>query len=359
MRNGAVRVLLVDDDEDDYVMTRDLLAEIDGVQYELAWQDSYAGALEAIVRHEHDVYLLDYRLGERTGLELLRDAIARGYKAPMILLTGQGDRAVDLQAMKLGAADFLVKGRLDASSIERSIRYAIERYQAKKEIDLSREETIVRLARAAEARDHETGWHIQRMSRYCALLAEQLGFEPDHCELIRLASIMHDVGKIGIPDKILLKPGRLTPNEFSIMKQHADIGHRILQGSNAELLKAADIIAWTHHEKYDGSGYPRGLDGDEIPIEGRIAAVADVFDALTSQRVYKPAYPFDQALEIMREGRGHHFDPNLLDLFLASTDQLLQIKDQYADREDLDGLSFLSPSFSTVPTPVDSVGSNY
>lgn len=331
MQNGSVRVLLVDDDEDDYVVTRDLLADIEGELFELTWHPTYDTGLEAIGRAEHDVYLLDYRLGERTGLELLREAIERGCKAPLILLTGQGDREVDLEAMRTGAADYLVKGRIDSALIERSIRYAIERNQAEREIQLSREETIVRLARAAEERDDETGWHIQRMSRYCALLAQRAGLDRDRCELIRLASIMHDVGKIGIPDRILLKPGPLTSQEFAIMKTHADIGHRILLGSKAELLTTADTIAWTHHEKFDGSGYPRGLAGNAIPLEGRIAAIADVFDALTSKRAYKPAHPLDKALAIMRDGRGKHFDPSLLDLFLGAVDQVLVIKDQYRD----------------------------
>jgi putative two-component system response regulator len=332
--NKSIKVLLVDDDEDDYVMTRDLIAEIPDQGFDLSWEDTYEGGVKAIGRREHDVYLLDYRLGEHNGLELLRDVIGRGHRAPMILLTGQGDRDVDLQAMRAGAADYLVKGRIDAAILERSIRYALERKQAERELRLSREETIVRLARAAEVRDEDTGSHIQRVSQYCGFLARRAGLGPARCEEIRLASLLHDVGKIAIPDYVLLKPGRFTPQEYKVMQQHADIGHRILAGSKGELLKTADLIAWTHHEKYDGSGYPRGLAGEAIPLEGRITAIADVFDALTNPRVYKPAHPLEEALFIMREGRGEHFDPTLLDLFLDSIDQILELKELYSGHDD-------------------------
>jgi putative two-component system response regulator len=203
--------------------------------------------------------------------------------------------------------------------------------RAERDIRLSREETIQRLALAAEFRDDETARHVQRMSHYCALLAGRYGLEPDHCELIRIASPMHDIGKIGTPDSILLKPGKFTPEEFQTITKHPEIGYRILAGSEADLLKLAAVIAWTHHEKFDGSGYPRGLVAEAIPLEGRIAAVADAFDALTSRRVYKPAYDVEQAIKIMRQGRGKHFDPSLLDTFLDAMEEVLRIKEQYAD----------------------------
>lgn len=208
---------------------------------------------------------------------------------------------------------------------------AVRLKRAELGVRASQEETILRLARAAEYRDEETGEHVKRMSRHCALLFQRLGHAPERVELIRLASILHDVGKIGIEDRILLKPGSLTPQEFDIMKQHVDIGHRILAGSDSELLQLAATIVWTHHEKYDGSGYPRGLAGDSIPLEGRVAAIADVFDALTSNRVYRPAFPLDKALNTMREGRAKHFDLQLLDLFLDPIDDVLAIKGQHVD----------------------------
>jgi len=143
---------------------------------------------------------------------------------------------------------------------------------------------------------------------------------------------MHDIGKIGTPDHVLLKPGKFTQEELDVMNQHAEIGYRILSGSDAELLKVAATIAWTHHERWDGSGYPRGLKGENIPIEGRIVAIADAFDALTTARVYKPAFEFDHAVELMIKKRGEHFDPELLDVFLASLPDIKRIHDQYADR---------------------------
>jgi putative two-component system response regulator len=198
----------------------------------------------------------------------------------------------------------------------------------------SQEETIYRLARAAEFRDNETGRHLQRMSHYSALLARKTGLDHDRCELIRVASPMHDIGKIGIPDNILYKNGKHTPDEFEVMKQHAEMGYTILKGSHSELLDTAAMIAWTHHEKWDGGGYPRKLAGEAIPFEGRVVAIADVFDALTSKRVYKPAFPLEKAQEIMNEGAGKHFDPHLLDLFWANLPEALEIKERYSDPEE-------------------------
>ncbi|MDQ3914386.1 MAG: HD domain-containing protein [Actinomycetota bacterium] len=203
---------------------------------------------------------------------------------------------------------------------------------AEKELRLAQEDTVERLSIAAEFRDDETARHVQRMSRYSALLASRAGEDAERAELVRIASVMHDVGKIGIPDSILLKPGKLTPEERRIMEQHSEIGYRILSGSRSEVLSLAATIAWTHHERIDGTGYPRKLTGDAIPLEGRIAAIADVFDALTSHKVYKKAFPLGQAVDIMREGRGSHFDAGLLDLFLGSIDEVIRIKERFADR---------------------------
>jgi diguanylate cyclase (GGDEF)-like protein len=192
------------------------------------------------------------------------------------------------------------------------------------ELRRSRAETIARLAHAAEFRSLETGVHLERMSRYCATLAARLGFSEERIEVLRAASTLHDIGKIAIPDEVLQKPGPLTETERSVMTRHAEIGSELLAGSGSasEVLEMAALVALTHHERFDGSGYPRGLAGEEIPIEGRIAAVADVFDALISDRVYRPAMPLSEALAIMREGRGSHFDPQILDLFLESIDEL-------------------------------------
>lgn len=190
------------------------------------------------------------------------------------------------------------------------------------ELESSRRETIHRLSRAVETRDLETGGHIERIGELAGSIGARLGLDDEHVELLRIASPMHDVGKIGISDSILRKPGPLTPDEKSEMERHTEIGFSILSGSESELLDLAAEIALTHHEKVDGSGYPGGLIGDEIPIEGRIAAVADVFDALISDRVYRPAFSVEEAIEILRAGRGTHFDPEPLDALLSDTAEL-------------------------------------
>lgn len=199
------------------------------------------------------------------------------------------------------------------------------------DLRLSLEEAINRLAIAAEFRGDETVRHTERMSRYCELIARLSGADEQRCDLVRAASAMHDVGQIRIPDRILLKPGPLDPDEMKIMQSHCEIGYRILSGSSRELLQTASVIALTHHERLDGTGYPKGLVGDDIPSEGRIAAIADVFDSLISNRVYRKAFPLPQALDIMRAGRGIHFDPDLMDLFFGAMDEVLQIRSDTAD----------------------------
>jgi len=189
------------------------------------------------------------------------------------------------------------------------------------ELRRSRAETIARLAHAAEFRSLETAVHVERMSRYCATLAAGVGFSEERVELIRVASTLHDIGKIAIPDQVLLKPGPLTIEERRVMMRHAAIGNELLAGSASEVLELAALVALTHHERFDGAGYPSGLAGEEIPVEGRIASVADVFDALISSRVYRPALPQPEALAIMRKGRGSQFDPDILDLLLDSISQ--------------------------------------
>jgi putative two-component system response regulator len=198
--------------------------------------------------------------------------------------------------------------------------------ESQDELARSQAETIRRLSIAAEYRDEDTGHHIERMSSYTAVLARELGVEPDTVDLIRIAAPLHDVGKIATPDAILLKPGQLTAEERSVMEEHAQTGYEMLRDSASELLQLAAEIARTHHEKVDGTGYPRGLKGEAIPLVGRIAAVADVFDALTSDRIYRPAMSIEKALGIMREGRGTHFDARVFDVFERCLDELLSIR---------------------------------
>jgi PAS domain S-box-containing protein len=182
-------------------------------------------------------------------------------------------------------------------------------------LEIAETEIVRRLSMAVEWRDDDTGQHIDRVSRLSGMLAQRAGLAPDDWEAMRFASPLHDAGKVAIPDRILMKPGALTPEERAVMQTHAELGYELLRGSASPILDLAATIASTHHEKFDGSGYPRGLSGDDIPIEGRIVAIADVFDALTSDRVYRPAFSRPDALAMMAKDRGSHFDPRLLDIF--------------------------------------------
>jgi methanogenic corrinoid protein MtbC1 len=194
--------------------------------------------------------------------------------------------------------------------------------RALSELEIAQAETVQRLSMAVEFRDEDTGAHIERIGRFSVLLAEHIGMDPEFCERLRHAAPLHDVGKVAIPDAILLKPGPLTPEERAIVETHAEEGHRLVRGSSSSILDMAATIALSHQEKWDGTGYPRGLKGEAIPIEGRIVAVADVFDALTSDRVYRKAYSVEEAVQMMREQRGRHFDPVLLDAFMELLGEL-------------------------------------
>lgn len=188
--------------------------------------------------------------------------------------------------------------------------------RALSELEIAQAETVQRLSMAVEFRDEDTGAHIERIGRFSVLLAEHIGMDAEFCERLRHAAPLHDVGKVAIPDAILLKPGPLTPEERAIVETHAEEGHRLVRGSSSSILDMAATIALSHQEKWDGTGYPRGLKGESIPIEGRIVAVADVFDALTSDRVYRKAFSVEDAVQMMKEQRGRHFDPVLLDAFM-------------------------------------------
>ncbi len=199
-------------------------------------------------------------------------------------------------------------------------------------------ETIYCLSNAAEFRDNETGDHLQRMSHYSMLIAKTMGWPDEQAERLKHASPMHDIGKIGINDAILFKPAAYDDDEFEIMKKHTTIGYQILKDSESDLLQLGASIAWTHHEKYNGSGYPCQLKGDAIPIEGRIVALADVYDALRTARVYKPAFTRKKALAIMAEGNGSHFDPNIFDAFMASLEQIETFRETLGQESDRAGV---------------------
>ena len=357
MRNHANRILVVDNEE----LNRELLeAMLTSIGYEVDLVEDGFQAL-SMVRLDFDLVLLDIMMPGMDGFEVAQRIREDGEfgDVPICMVTSLAGKEERLRAVAAGANDFITK---PVDKLELKVRAAslirmketqdeIKRYRAelekmvdKRTIHLkqalkdaaegqrltyqSQLETIERLAIAAEYKDEDTGLHVRRMSRYCHLLAIKCGLTPHDCEIIRNASPMHDVGKMGIPDAILLKPDKLDPVEWEIMKRHTILGGKILDGSSSELLQVGDTIALSHHEKWDGSGYPKGLSGESIPLMGRIVAIADVFDALTSKRPYKDAFPNEKALQIMKEGKGKHFDPALLDVFLENLGEIENIQSQ-------------------------------
>lgn len=252
------------------------------------------------------------------------------------------------RALSNGAKDFITKpfdqseviqrinNMLEVRLLHKQVRSQNETLeqqvrQRTQELEQSRLEIIKRLGRAAEYKDNETGNHILRMSHFAQMLASAAGLSRELADNILLAAPMHDIGKIGIPDNILLKPGKLDPDEWEIMKTHVNIGADLLDGTNIPLLMMARNIALSHHEKWDGTGYPKGLSGENIPIEGRICAICDVFDALTSQRPYKQAWPVEEAVAFLRHQKGKHFEPELVELFEHILDDVLSYRSAHMD----------------------------
>ncbi|HTR72069.1 MAG TPA: HD domain-containing phosphohydrolase [Solirubrobacteraceae bacterium] len=312
--------------------------------------------------NSYQLALLDVNMPGESGIELLSHIRSNHPDVAVLMVTGEDSTELALTAIEQGAYGYLIKpvaagellinvanalhrrrGELrNQRLMERLRETADERghklEEALQDLELSEHkvwasqaETIFRLARMVEFRDEETGQHLHRMSSYCEILARKIGWDEQRREQIRLASQLHDVGKVAVPDSILLKPGKLTDEEFDVIKGHAEVGYRMLAGSASEVVRMGAEIARTHHERWDGKGYQRGLMGEEIPVEGRIAAVADVFDALTSDRVYRSALPVKSAIEMMRDERGAHFDPDLLDAFLGALDEVEAIRRAYAD----------------------------
>jgi putative two-component system response regulator len=314
---GKADVLVVDDDPQILGVLRRILA---GAGYAVTPASDVDEALAFLAGGSFDLLLCDVELPDGSGLDVVEFALSRSPHIAAFMVSGIDDVALADRAIAIGAFGYLVKP-FTANDVLRSVLSAVSRRRrdldAEDELRASREETVQRLCIAVEARDAETAAHISEMSRCSGEIALELGLDPGRCELIRTASVMHDVGKLGIPDHVLLKPGALSVAERAIMEQHAEIGYRILAGSTSELLQLAATIAWTHHEKPDGTGYPRGLRGPAIPFEGRIAAAADVYDALTRDRVYRRRFSSRDALGMLEEGRGTHLDPDVLDALHA------------------------------------------
>lgn len=325
--------------------------------YEILTASGGAEALEKLASHSVDLILLDVMMPGMDGFEVARRVRQNDTMRllPIILVTALHETEDRVKGIEVGCDDFISKP-VDKSEIVARVRSLLKvkayndllaNYKKELETEVAEKtkeiahtlkqlkeaslETIHRLSLAAEYKDEDTGSHIIRMSHYCAAIAHKMGMDEHTVGTILYAAPMHDIGKIGIPDKVLLKPAKLDAPEWEIMKQHALIGAEILKDSDAEFIKMGEIIARSHHEKFDGSGYPGGLKGTQIPIAGRIAAVADVFDALVSKRPYKEAFSVEKSLSIIKEGRGGHFDPEVVDAFFAIQDEILAIKKQYSD----------------------------
>ncbi|NTV28518.1 MAG: response regulator [Candidatus Omnitrophica bacterium] len=300
--------------------------------------------VDVYTSYKPDLMVLDLNLPDLDGFEVMRrlKALDPEDYLPILVISGDADEHVHLRALTAGAKDFLgkpyerAKVLLRARNLIETRLLHCEIKNKNKELELlveartkelrdSRIDVIRRLGYAAEYRDTETGKHIIRMSRYAAALAHKLGMKESDCELLLTTSPLHDVGKIAIPDRILLKAGPLTPEEWEVMKTHTEIGARLLSGGDSAFLRMAEAIALTHHERWDGKGYPRGLRGEEIPLVGRICAVCDVLDALTSERPYKKAWSFDEAAKEIKRLSGSHFDPAVVTAFFEIFPQLRSI----------------------------------
>jgi len=355
--NKHACIMVVDDEEPMRKLLRVNLS-VDG--YDVVTASDGNAALKLMEGHEPDLIILDAMMPKMDGFtvaeRLKREDETR--IIPIIMVTSLKEVDDRVKAWELGVDSFLTKPveRTELTTIVSSLLKVkayndhMRNYQRELEADLARHteelqqafqkaetaslDTIYRLARAAEYRDEDTGAHIQRVSHYAAAIARQIGMDDESVESILYAAIMHDIGKIGIPDRILLKPGKLDPDEWEVMKKHTIIGAQILSGSDVDFIELAGVIALSHHEKWDGSGYPEGLKGADIPMAGRITAIADVFDALTSKRPYKEPFSVKESLGIIGEGRGSHFDPAVVDAFFSIKDEILLVKEKYKDQGD-------------------------
>lgn len=341
-------VLVIDDAAINLKIYERILAGLESVSV-----TSFTSSMAALLwseDHGTDLVIVDYNMAPPNGIEFVRAFRRKSENAtvPVIMITGVKDRAVRHAALESGIDDFLEKPADGVEFLtrsrnllklrERTVQLASraeglsdEVRRATEQIARRELETIHRLTRAAEHRDKETHNHIVRMGHYAKLLGGAIGLSVDRQELLCYAAPMHDIGKVAIPDNILLKNGKLSPPEWNTMMTHASAGYEILKDSDSEVLRLAAEIALTHHEKWDGSGYPQGLVGEAIPLSGRITAIADVFDALLSVRPYKPAWPLPDVIEALRRGKHAHFDPVLVDAFLDIVPDLQRVRAEFSD----------------------------
>ena len=345
-------ILIVEDEEDNRI-AYDRMLRPRGFMCDEAVDAMMARSL--LAANEYRLVLLDINLPGESGMDLLTYIRTDHPGIAVVMVTGVDDPDQAIRAIEIGAFGYLVKpvrsGELLISVVNGLLRRAVEaeaRHNMRRletavqertrellgaldDLHQSQAETINRLAKLVEFRDEDTGRHVERMSSYCGLIARQMGLPSARCTLVQQAGQLHDVGKVSIPDGILFKPGKLTPAEFEVMKGHAVAGHMMLSGSESQVVQLGAQIALTHHERWDGAGYPAHLSGEEIPLEGRIAAVADVFDALTSRRSYRAAFPLDVALRTLNIENVSHFDPKVLFGFMAAIREVEAVRIKYAD----------------------------
>lgn len=353
----ACTVMIVDDTEENV----DLLVEALGGFFDLTVAMDGESALKNVIQDRPDLILLDINMPGMDGYEVCRrlkkDPATENI--PVVFLTAMSEEENEAKGLELGAIDYitkpfspdLVKARVTNHLMLKMHQDNLEELVKKRTSQLERMQNVIfkAMGTMAEYRDPETGGHIRRTQNYMRILAEKLSRNPKFkgyltkqtIDLLYGSAPLHDIGKVGVPDSILLKPGKLTDEEFEIMKKHTTYGHDAILASEIELdeesgsfLKIAKEIAYTHQERWDGAGYPQGLKGEEIPISGRLMAVVDVYDALISRRVYKPPFPHDRAVAIIKEGRGSHFDPDIVDAFLELEDEFRMIALEFADYEE-------------------------
>ncbi len=355
---GPERIMVVDDEAG---VLRYTTRALQGLGHSVSPFADAEEALAEALGGEIAVALVDLHMPGRDGRWLLEQLMSWAPDTVVIMLTGDVDLKVALECLERGAVRYLTKP-FDPSELAHAVGQALENrrmrlenrahreeledlvrertarlVEASRAIETSQQEAIYRLSAAAEYRDEEMGLHIVRMARYAAVIAEEMKLDEQFIRRLLLAAPMHDVGKIGISDAILLKPGKLTSEEFETMKAHTLIGARILGDSTSPLMQMAERIALTHHERFDGSGYPHGIRGLEIPLEGRITALADVFDALTTKRVYKPAFAVDVALATVEFDAGAHFDPDVVAAFRNGLEEILRIMTNYGEKDRSEG----------------------
>ncbi|WP_432738679.1 HD domain-containing phosphohydrolase [Maridesulfovibrio sp. FT414] len=347
------KILVVDDEPHNIILLEGFLEKLG---HSVVGAENAVVALEILDR-TYDLIMSDVKMPVMDGFEFVELVRNNEETAdiPIIMVTTLSQKEDRLKAVQAGANDFItkpldlvelkirtesmlkLKARQDevkffqADLHEMVERRTLELQMALSRLDRAHVETIHYLSAAAEYKDEDTASHIIRMAGYSELIARRMGLDKKTVELILTSSPMHDIGKIGIPDCILLKPGKLDEKEWETMKTHAAIGSNLLSLGNSEYMKMGAVIAHNHHEKWDGSGYPCGLAGEEIPLPGRICAVADVFDALTSRRPYKEPFTIEKSVSIMKEGRGTHFDPQILDVFLDNLDEVIAIREANRD----------------------------